>query len=69
MRNTLKRHFQPSDGYICDSGDECPYTHNHLGKHTFYMAYKTLLIFALQNFAELSYESPLCGKDGRRLVE
>ena len=68
LRNVLKRHFQPSDGHICESGDECHYTNDHLGKVAFYIAYKRLLVFAMQNFAELSYESPLCGKDDRRLV-
>jgi hypothetical protein len=68
LRNVLKRHFQPSDGHIYGNGDDCHYTNDHLGKGAFYIAYTRLLVFALQNFAELSYESPLCGKDGRRLV-
>ncbi|KAH8753270.1 hypothetical protein F5883DRAFT_384728, partial [Diaporthe sp. PMI_573] len=68
LRNVLKRHFHPIEGHICESGDECHHAHDHLGKHAFYLAYTRLLVFALQNFAELSYESPLCGKDGRRLV-
>jgi hypothetical protein len=43
LRNVLKRHFQPSEGHICEIGDEHHYTPDHLGKDAFYMAYTRLL--------------------------